>query len=141
MSRLQELGKILSEHGLKRTTARLEVLKRFSNSKIALSQPILEKKVKNVDRTTLYRILSDFVRAGILHPVVSSKGVVHYSLCHDHCDSSRHFDNHVHFECLDCNSILCLTNVRLPKIKIGSGIKVNSFDYKVIGTCSNCNDN
>jgi Fur family ferric uptake transcriptional regulator len=130
---------ILTSHGLKRTKARISVLKVFQKSTFALSQPYLEKKITDVDRTTLYRILNDFVLKGILHPVVSEKGLLHYSICSDKCGQGHHQDNHVHFECSECNAIFCLDNVRFPKVKLNDDFHSEKFDYKIIGKCKRCN--
>jgi len=135
-----DIDSYLEKHNLRKTRGRVEVLKIFSKSEHALSQPDLENKIKSVDRTTLYRILYDFVNSGILHPVLSGSGKIFYSLCREEsCKRGKHEDNHVHFECKKCGNIFCFNDIKIPRLKIKKSFVTDSVDYKISGTCKKCN--
>jgi Fur family ferric uptake transcriptional regulator len=51
---------LLEKHHLKKTGPRLKVLSMLSAKNVATSQPDLEGVMNDIDRVTLYRILSAF---------------------------------------------------------------------------------
>lgn len=130
---------ILKAHGLKNTRQRQIVLEELSLVDSAVSQPILEKKLSNdMDRVTLYRILNSFQENGILHSVMDQNGTTNYAVCGSGCTSGHHHDEHLHFNCTNCQKIYCL-DYQTPVINLPVGYQANIITTMVYGTCKKCN--
>ena len=118
------------------TASKKLVMSLLETSGSALSQDVLEDKVKDkMDRVTIYRVLNRFCEDGIAHRFVSDDGKYYYALCHN-CQADHHSDDHIHFRCLQCNRVECLPNkvkARLP----GGYTKVNT-NYWISGYCKDC---
>lgn len=129
---------LLEKHQLKKTNARLQVLEIIAHKKSAVSQPELEQELKDaVDRVTLYRILKTFEEKGILHKVLDQHGTANYALCAG-CDEGHHHDQHLHFNCTQCNQVYCMDDIQFPAIKLPKGFSISAVMYTVLGTCNKC---
>ena len=99
-----------AERGLKRTVQRRAVYEVFKPGHVHLSVDDVLKKIKKrlplLTEESLYRILSDFERAGFIRRV-DVPGIMRFEL------SAR---PHSHFVCLKCGKIVDIENssVRLP---------------------------
>lgn len=134
-----DFGDLLRENGLKVTSPRLRVLDEITQRESAISQPDLEKIVgKDIDRVTLYRILSSFEEKGIVHKIFDLNGTATYAMCSPNCSENHHHDQHVHFICSVCNSVYCLDEVSLPKIPIPPHFALHSLALNAVGLCANC---
>lgn len=130
---------ILKTHGLRSTRQRHVVLEEFSHADFALSQPELEKRLKGeMDRVTLYRILSSFEEKGILHSIIDRFGTTNYASCSPSCSAGHHKDQHIHFNCLNCKKIYCLQSNN-PPVDIPAGFKAESVSIIATGLCKACN--
>lgn len=130
---------ILKKHGLKNTRQRQVVLEEFSKTQNALSQPDLEKRLKGeMDRVTLYRILSSFQESGILHSIMDLQGTANYAVCSSSCSADQHKDEHVHFNCTKCEKIYCL-ETKVPSVQIPASFKSEHVALTVTGLCNSCN--
>lgn len=136
----QHFESLLKKHQLKRTEPRLRVLAMLSKKKVATSQPDLESVINDVDRVTLYRILSAFEEKGIIHKVFDLNGTANYALCSSDCDEHDHRDEHLHFNCVVCNNVYCLDDHDFPKITLPEGFQLQSFDFTAKGVCPKCTD-
>jgi len=137
----QDFNTILKENQLKITQPRLRVLDVISTKVSAISQPELEKILgAEIDRVTLYRILSSFEEKGILHKVFDLNGTATYAFCSTKCTTDHHHDQHVHFICSVCNSVFCLDEIALPKIKLPSNFSLHSIAINAVGLCSQCQE-
>ena len=135
----EQWKELLRANKLKVTQSRLRVLEILSGKNSAVSQPELEKLLgKETDRVTLYRILSSFEEKGILHKVFDLNGTATYATCSSHCTEHHHHDQHVHFICSACNSVICLEEISLPKINIPQNFALQSIAVNAIGLCENC---
>lgn len=135
----KDFSELLRENGLKVTSPRLRVLEEITQKEAAISQPDLEKIVgKDIDRVTLYRILSSFEEKGIVHKIFDLNGTATYAMCTSNCTKNHHHDQHVHFICSVCNSVYCLDEVSLPKITLPRHFTLHSLAINAVGLCSNC---
>lgn len=135
----RNFNKLLRENGLKVTPHRLRVLEEITQKEVAISQPDLEKIVgKEVDRVTLYRILSNFEEKGIVHKIFDLNGTATYAICSVECSEDHHHDQHVHFICSVCNSVYCLEEISLPKIRLPEKFTLHSIALNAVGLCDNC---
>lgn len=135
----KEFGSILKSYNLKITQPRLRVLQIVSEKTTAISQPELEKILgTEIDRVTLYRILSSFEEKGILHKVFDLNGTATYAICSTKCTAHHHHDQHVHFICSVCNSVFCLDEITVPKINLPANFSLHSIAINAVGLCDSC---
>lgn len=135
----KEFGSILKANSLKVTQPRLRVLQIVSEKNTAISQPELEKILgSEIDRVTLYRILSSFEDKGILHKVFDLNGTATYAICSTKCSSHHHHDQHVHFICSLCNSVFCLDEIAIPKINLPPNFSLHEIAINAVGICDSC---
>jgi len=132
-------GNILKAHDLKHTKQRVRVLEEISHGQSAVSQPELEKKLgKEIDRVTLYRILNAYEEKGIVHRIMDANGTANYAICSSACTAHNHHDEHVHFNCTQCNKIFCL-ELTIPEIEMPQGFKAKTVNFTAYGLCNKCN--
>ncbi|MCU0422704.1 MAG: transcriptional repressor [Bacteroidia bacterium] len=139
---LEALKILLREHDLKVTEARLKVIAILMQKDHALTYNEIEQKTKKIsDRVTLYRLLKSFEEKGLIHKTFDHEGVAKYAICQHDCDTHKHDDNHVHFNCITCNQTICMDSIEIPSIKLPRGFKANSFQFTVNGMCKTCSKN
>ena len=131
---------ILQHHQLRQTSARAEILDMFFRRQGALSEPEIERAMKDYcDRVTIYRTLNTFLEKGILHKVLDDSGAMKYALCASDCgEGDAHNHDHVHFKCEMCGLTNCLESARLPKIALPQGYKVREVNVLIQGVCPAC---
>ncbi len=134
-----EFNELLQKHQLKKTAPRISVLSVLKSREMATSQPELEEIIgKQVDRVTLYRILSTFEEKGIIHKVLGLDGTANYAFCSASCTEHEHHDEHIHFNCTVCNHIFCLPDSLIPAVNLPKGFKVNNLNISASGVCDKC---
>ena len=112
----------------------MEVLGQCSQ---ALSVDDIHKKLEQLDRSTIYRILLSFEQDCIVHQI-EVDGKIYFALCETCCQGQQHNDDHIHFKCTECEQITCLDNsVIVTNLEIG--YTVSQIDCLLIGTCKLCN--
>jgi len=134
-----QLEKILEKNKVKPTAMRLLVLQFLLSKKIAVSLTDIENYFDNSDRTTLYRTLKTFVDKGIAHKIDDGTGTTKYALCEEQCNCEIETDLHLHFHCTKCNETVCLTDYKIPKIKMPEGYIAENVNLVVKGICNKCN--
>jgi Fur family transcriptional regulator, ferric uptake regulator len=113
------------------------VLKLLESSPSALSQDILEEKIKGkMDRVTIYRVLNRFCEDGIAHKMVSDEGKYYYALCRGCKKTEQHTHQHIHFRCLNCEKVECLPNTLRPRLP--NGYEPLFSNYWISGYCKTC---
>jgi Fur family ferric uptake transcriptional regulator len=106
----------------------------------ALSTPVMEELLEELDRVTIYRTLKTFEENGIVHKIMDDQGVMNYAICEDGCTSHVHDDDHIHFECTQCHKTYCLTDrIDIHKLKLPMGFVAEQSAFKIKGLCDNCN--
>ena len=102
----------------------------------AFSLSDLEAALPTIDRSTLFRTLTLFTDAHLLHNIDDGSGSQKYCVCH--VDDTRHCMGHVHLTCRVCHRTFCLTNVTIPPVPLPEGFVAEETEYVVKGICSNC---
>lgn len=139
MELMEQQAQLLEKHGLSKTPPRLNVLSILTSRDVATPESYLEKALGGrVDRVTLYRTLKTFEEKGILHKVLDQHGTANYAVCSGKCSAHRHHDEHVHFNCVACNKVYCMDDVKLPPVKLPRGFKADDTHLTVTGTCRQC---
>jgi Fe2+ or Zn2+ uptake regulation protein len=113
------------------------IMKILSDSSTALCYEDFEKKLSGtMDKATIYRILQRFCDDGMVHKISGENGRTYYALC-QHCSAESHSDNHLHFHCLKCETILCIDKpIEIPLLP--SGYKMLDISCVISGYCPNC---
>lgn len=130
------MEKLLSQHGIKPTPNRLLVARELSSAGRPLSLMELEGRLETVDKSSIFRTLSLFRDAHLVHVLEDSGDGVRYELCHA---SGEHDDDlHVHFHCTRCHKTYCLHDVPVPPVAIPEGYQQESNSYLIHGICPDC---
>jgi Fur family ferric uptake transcriptional regulator len=119
----------------RQTAAKKKVLAHLEDSTSAISHDMLELKLKGeMDRVTIYRILKSFEEDGLIHRIIGESGKAYYALCHG-C-KTHHTHNHLHFQCVKCDSITCLNQeISIP---IPEGYEMQNLQLIASGICPTC---
>ena len=126
--------KVFQESNLKRTKLRLALLNCLMTTKHAQSYLDLREKLGGgVDKSTLYRNLSAFEEAGIIHRINDHSGVAKYAFGNVH----DHGKNHAHFVCEECETVFCVESPDIA-INVPKGFNVKNVQTIITGTCSDC---
>ncbi len=131
---------LLLKHSLRRTSIRIAILDVFVIYPYALTHAEIEAKISNAfDRVTIYRTLKSFEEQGLIHRVLDDSGVAKYALCsHEHCETHKHHDKHIHFNCVQCGHTFCLDHVPIPDIQLPKQYQLQKIDFLAQGICKNC---
>ncbi|MFY0630015.1 MAG: transcriptional repressor [Flavobacteriaceae bacterium] len=135
---MTNLEQILETNNVKPTAMRLLVLRFLLNKKVAVSLTNIEEYFDNSDRTTLYRTLKTFVESGIAHQIDDGTGITKYALCEENCNCEMDTDLHLHFHCNNCSETVCLTEHKIPQIKVPDGFVAENVNLVVKGVCDKC---
>lgn len=126
---------LLQEQGLKRTKLRVALLDCFFKANHAQSYVDIKSALgENVDKSTLYRNLTAFEEAGIIHRINDHTGVAKYALG----KFKNHKTNHAHFVCEECETVYCLEEGAMEKLNVPKGFKTNTVQTILRGTCADC---
>ncbi|MGV3538951.1 MAG: Fur family transcriptional regulator [Rufibacter sp.] len=118
------------------TPTQQEILRLLQTSNSALSQDMLEQKLKGeADRVTIYRVLNRFCEDGLAHRIVSDEGKSYFALCKG-CEKHHHTHDHFHFRCLTCQRVECLPEKL--KVALPMGYQVTQVNCWVSGYCAGC---
>jgi len=130
---------LLKTHKLKQTLSRKRVLEVLIERGTALSQAEIEAQLENTEnRVTVYRVLKDLENAGVIHRIGSASGKVMFAICNDHCMHEQHHDDHVHFNCQECQKVFCLDTPKIPAFSLPEGYVLKHIQIMAEGICPDC---
>ncbi len=133
---------LLRKYSLSRTVIREEILAIFLDYPHAMSMSELKDEMScNCDRVTLYRNLKKFTQKGILHEVYLNKQDSKYVLPESILNPQKEYSEHLHFKCLHCEMVKCLTDQKIMKVILPEGFKKVEANFVVYGTCDACGKN
>ena len=97
---------------------------------------MLHAEHPDISLATVYRNLTHFKNQGQIMSVATVKGVERFD---------ANTDAHVHFICSNCDSVIDLHQIPMPRSQDGeiqrsSGCKVESCQLTYVGLCGNCHD-
>lgn len=131
------MEKYLADRGVRSTANRLLVLKALMQAKGPVNLGDLEAELAPMDRASLFRTLTLFAKAELVHAFEDGSGSVKYELCHGH-DHHTPDDMHAHFHCEHCGATYCLETVAAPMVDLPDGFRVQSVNYLLKGLCPRC---
>lgn len=127
----------LHNAGIRVTAVRLMIWRQVRhNTEGVFSLSDLEEAMPTVDKSTLFRTLSLFGDAHLLHTVDDGSGSQKYCICRH--DDTRQCSGHVHLTCRICHNTFCLTNVSIPPVPLPDGFMPEETEYVVKGICAKC---
>jgi len=96
---------------------------------------LIELLKKEMNKTTVYRVLYRLEQEGIIHSFNGKEGLKWYAKCNN-CSAHKHIDTHPHFQCTTCDKVECLSvDIKIPAIK---NRKIDTSDILLIGQCAVC---
>ena len=127
----------LQQRGLKATEARLQVMEEICSYDNAYPYSRLPERFPTMDRVTLYRTIQALQEKGLIHQAKKESDETYYASCSTSCSSSKHMHQHIHFKCLQCQTVHCLDLPVVFKPEI-PGYTFNTLDLQATGTCKHC---
>jgi len=141
MSDRCDFREALVQRRLRPTPLRLRVLDILGSGKRAWQpREILQaiRARRPINKVTVYRILDDLTRLGLVRKLTSEGAAAHYEL------ACEHHPPHPHFQCQACKEVQCLEPVPLDyiwqEIKGPRGNRAEHLEIRVAGLCSKCLD-
>ena len=135
---METIEQILESKKIRVTAMRLLIYKFLAENQVAATLSDVENAFEKADRTTLYRTVKTFVERDIVHQIDDGTGIVKYALCEQNCSCEIETDLHLHFHCNNCNETVCLTEHKIPKIKVPDGFVSENINLVVKGMCDKC---
>ncbi|WP_340063610.1 Fur family transcriptional regulator [Ascidiimonas aurantiaca] len=126
---------LLEQKGLKKTRVRMALLQHFMNMERAQSYNDLQAAlVSEVDKSTLYRNLTSFEQAGIIHRINDHSGITKYAFG----KSPSGGYEHAHFVCECCENVYCMEALTPIHFSVPKGFRTNKVQTIIRGICANC---
>jgi Fur family ferric uptake transcriptional regulator len=136
----QQARELLSSVKLRRTNPRVAVLGALLGAERPLTQDQISAELegKAPDKVTIYRVLENFVRTGLVHRAFLHGRVWHFELANE-CTEEQ---CHPHFTCTNCGDTHCFTGVSMPMAKSpDEGFIIDRQRIQLEGSCPKCNPN
>ena len=135
---MERIEQLLESKDIRVTAMRLLIYKFLAEKEIAVTLSDIENAFEKADRTTLYRTVKTFEEKGIVHQIDDGTGITKYALCKQGCSCDIKTDLHLHFHCTDCGETVCLTDHKIPQIKVPEGFISENVNLVVKGICDKC---
>jgi len=135
---MKDIEKLFASKDIRITAMRLLIYKFLTDKQIAVTLSDIENAFEKADRTTLYRTIKTFEERGIVHQIDDGTGVTKYALCEESCNCEIETDLHLHFHCNNCYETVCLTDHKIPQIKVPEGFVSENVNLVVKGICNKC---
>ena len=98
----------LKHKGVGATANRILVLKKLEEEQRPMSLSSLEAAMPNMDKSSIFRVLTLFLEHDVVHAFEDGRGLLNYELCAND-GACHHNDGHIHFYCETCHSHSVLT--------------------------------
>ena len=131
------LEELFAQHGVKLTANRLLIAQALEEAGRPLSMTELEDRLETIDKSNVFRALTAFRDAHLVHVLEDTGDGVRYELCLSHHEDEDD-DVHVHFYCTQCRRTFCLHDVPVPPVHVPDGYEPQGVSYLVKGICPAC---
>ena len=135
---MQTIEHVLGSKDIRVTAMRLLIYKFLAQKQIAVTLSDIEQAFDKAERTTLYRTIKTFEEKGVVHQIDDGTGITKYALSEHGCNCDIETDLHLHFHCNTCNETICLTDHKIPQIKVPKGFVSEDVNLVVKGICDKC---
>jgi len=137
---MKTIEELLESKNIRVTAMRLLIYKFLTKKQIAVTLSDIENAFEKADRTTLYRTIKTFEEKDIVHQIDDGTGITKYALCEKGCNGEIETDLHLHFRCNNCSETICLTEHKIPQIKVPKGFISENVNLVVKGICDKCSN-
>ncbi len=137
MERVSTIKELLKNRKLKVTTTRIDVLEHLMSYASAMPYSLLQKKLKNTDRITLYRTIKTLIEKGLIHQAIFSQEETYYAVCSNTCTHQSHLHNHIHFKCNKCLEVSCEHLKKEISVAV-KGLQISEVSINASGLCRKC---
>ena len=127
----------LKHKGIGATANRILVLKKLEEEHRPMSLSSLESVMPNMDKSSIFRVLTLFLEHDVVHAFEDGRGILNYELCASD-GVCHHNDEHIHFYCEACHKSFCLDDVNIPHFTLPHGFTVHSISFVIKGLCYDC---
>lgn len=127
----------LAQREIKPTAMRLLILRVMTKFERAFSLLDLETTLDTVDKSTLSRTITLFLKHHLIHCIDDGSGSLKYAVCGSDCNCDVN-DLHVHFYCTACHKTYCLRNIHIPAVSLPQHFTLESINYVMKGLCDHC---
>ena len=131
---MKEAEHILSASGIRPTAIRQIVLKEIATCQHAFTLANMEQRLTTLDRSTLFRTLTLFVKHELLHEADNGSG----SKLYCKCEHTHHHTPHIHFTCTVCHDTYCIKDIDLSTLPKPEGYEVEEINLVMKGLCPKC---
>lgn len=135
---MTEIEKTLESKNVRPTAMRILIYKYMAENEMTVSLSDIESAFYRAERTTLYRTLKTFEEKGVVHQIDDGTNISKYALCEPGCNCELDQDLHFHFHCSNCSETVCLTEHKIPHIKLPDGYIAENANLVVKGICDKC---
>lgn len=133
----EETAQRLELKGIKPTANRILVYRELTAHSRPLTLADLEAAMPQMDKSSIFRVLTLFLEHDAVHSFTDGRGVLNYELCGSD-GKCRHADQHLHFYCESCQHSFCLDDTPLPDIVLPEGYYPHSVSFVIKGECPEC---
>ncbi len=128
----------LENKGVKPTVNRILVYQTL----VRLGRPVslrdMEDEMLNLDKSSIFRVLTLFAENDVVHAFEDGRGILHYELCQHTEGECQHTEGHLHFYCESCQQSFCLEEIPIPSIHLSKGFQAHSVSFVIKGECPAC---
>jgi len=134
-------SEMLREVGLRRTIARINLLKCLADQTTPLTQAEITEKLSphGFDSSTVFRGLTDLTEAGLVVRIDAGDRIWRFELHDRNPDGTRANHHHPHIYCHQCGQLVCL-EYKIIEMLRGSVDGWGIEDLIICGTCPDCHE-
>ncbi|MBQ4632284.1 MAG: transcriptional repressor [Prevotella sp.] len=130
---------IMQSRDVKPTAVRLLVLRAMSRGGEMVTMGDLVRLLRTVDKSSISRTLSLFMRKGIVHAADDGSGALKYNLSIG-VNMPADEGSHIHFSCERCQRTFCLPAIGIPQVYLPEGFRTSSVNFVIKGLCPACSE-
>lgn len=138
MTEERTIEELLSGHGVRLTANRILIARCLSQAGRPMSMSELEAEIDTIDKSNIFRALTAFKEAHLVHTIEDGSDNVKYEICHSHEEDDHDSDLHAHFYCEKCHRTFCMEDIPVPDVDLPQGYNVHSANFVIKGTCPDC---
>lgn len=118
---------------IKKTKSVKKILNAFNKTDAISIIKLVDKFKKEMNKTTVYRVLERLEKSNILHSFIDQKGLKRYAKNNKNTNSTK---SHPHFMCEDCGESSCVEiNIKIPSTP---QYIIKNSEYLLTGQCKKC---
>ena len=130
--------KLLLSQKLSKTKTRVNILNLLMFSDTPLSgKDICKGLTSKCDKSTVYRTLNSLFEKNLLQRIIIDHEVK-YALRDKHHAAAEPQPDHVHFKCIKCEKVICMTDLLVKDYVLPKGFVKKENQFLIIGICKEC---